>query len=54
MATMLHLIYCEFPVTLLGNTKIDKVTSVPEYVDYRRTPDVTENTAHSGRSRKAI
>lgn len=48
------LVHREFPVNLLGNTKTDKVTSVPEYLAYRRTPDVTESTAHSGRSRKAI
>jgi|GEM_PF-6741019 len=46
--------YREFPVNLLGMTKIDKVTSVSEYLNYRRTPDVTKSTVHTGRSPKAI
>jgi len=47
-------IVCEFPGTLLGNTKKDKVTSVPEYSDYWRTTDVTETTDHPGRSSRAV
>jgi len=44
----------EFPVSLFGNIKTDKLTSVLEYSNHRRTTDVTESTAHPGRSSTAI
>jgi hypothetical protein len=47
-------VFCEFPVSLLGMIKTDKLTSVLEYLNHRRTTDVTDSTAHSGRSPKAI